>query len=405
MGIQVICGNSLEVLKTLPENSVQCVVTSPPYWALRNYGTEGQLWGGDKDCQHEFELIDPRRGRTLEDVKSSGKSIIQPSNVGSCHELPKTNLCKKCGGWVGELGLEPYYQMYVDHLSMIFDEVYRVLRKDGTLWLNIGDSYSASGKCGGRNNGNTKRLHKNLNAVCNKDVLNVDIYGPSTLRQTLSPKNLCGIPWRVAFVLQDKGWILRSDIIWQKPSPVPESVTDRCTRSKEYVFMLTKSKKYYFNYEAVLQPYAKVTLGRYKYSRNCRHDDSNMMASTGIGFHHNGPTKVFNPKGKRLRDVWKIANPGIKEAHFATMPKQLIERCLMAGCPEGGVVMDPFGGSGQVALVADKLHMSAISIDVSEKYCEFQRNRIAKQRKEILEKEHDEMKHADTSEVIKYEIN
>jgi DNA modification methylase len=318
MGIQVVCGNNIEIIKTLRDESINSVVTSPPYWGLRNYGTNGKLWGGDPNCDHEFDMLDPRRNRSEDDVKKSGKSVIQEKNIGSCYDLPKTALCKKCGGWIGELGLEPYYQLYVDHIAMVFDEIYRVLRKDGTLWLNIGDSYSQSGKNAGRNNGNARRFHENANSVSGKDVLNVHCSDKRMPAQTLPSKNLCGIPWRVAFALQDRGWILRSDIIWQKPCPIPESVKDRPTRSFEHVFFFVKNKRYFYNYEGSLQPYAAKTMERYNRNYNAvKNDNTGLMGVTNLDNFHKRAKEIFNPKGKNLRDVWKIANSGIKEKHFA----------------------------------------------------------------------------------------
>jgi len=240
MSIKILQGSCLETLSSLEEKSVNTCVTSPPYWGLRDYGTDDQL------------------------------------------------------------GLEETPDKFVENLVNVFREVRRVLRDDGTVWLNLGDSYLAN-------------------------------------------KQLSGIPWRVAFALQADGWYLRQDIIWSKPNPMPESVTDRCTKAHEYIFLLSKSPKYYYDYEAIK---IKSTSGMDGY------DTSNK------------------------RSVWSVPVSSYSEAHFATYPPELIKSCIMAGCPEGGTVLDPFGGSGTTAQVSNNLNRNAILCELNPEYVEIAKGRL-----------------------------
>jgi DNA modification methylase len=320
--VTILRGDCREVLRTLPDESVHCVVTSPPYFGLRDYGVAGQI------------------------------------------------------------GLEPSPDAFVDEMVTVFRDVRRVLRDDGTLWLNLGDSYAGAGKWGGHTGGNhVKALH------CSPIRRNERYTG-------LKSKDLIGIPWRVAFALQADGWYLRQDIIWSKPNPMPESVRDRCTRAHEYIFVLSKSARYYYDADAIAETSSTSDMrrpfapGQVDYRGN-GHDrgggeQRKPDKQSGHGRRHAG----FNDRwdamerakqcsGKRnKRSVWTIATQGYSEAHFATFPPALIEPCILAGCPASGIALDPFGGAGTTGLVADRLGRNAILIELNPDYADMAERRI-----------------------------
>jgi DNA modification methylase len=324
---RLICGNSLDVLKTLSNQSIQCCVTSPPYYGLRDYGVNGQI------------------------------------------------------------GLEQTPDEYVQKLVDVFREVKRVLRDDGTLWLNLGDSYA--GKCSRASNGGRAGFGTPREGVFDR--------GASGLKD----KDLCGIPWRVAFALQVDGWWLRSDIIWSKTNPMPESVKDRPTRSHEYIFLLTKSKKYYYDYQAVLEPatgydgrkdtifkgstknydgvmpngkpqsFAQNGHERWQY-KNLQEDGqkpNTMHVNRLIGNEYMSPVR-------NKRDVWVVSTKPFRDAHFATFPEDLIVPCVLAGCPQDGVILDPFNGAGTTGVVCKKNGRNYIGIDLNPEYIEMSKKRI-----------------------------
>ena len=307
---KIIQGDSLAVLKTLPDESVDCCITSPPYWGLRDYGV------------------------------------------------------------VGQLGLEKTPEEYVAKMVEVFREVKRVLKKEGTLWLNLGDSY-VSGKS--RYSSSPQTISgKSRNEPENNNK--PDLY----YHPYLKDKDLCGIPWRVAFALQADGWYLRQDIIWHKPNPMPESVTDRCTKSHEYIFLLAKSQKYYFDNEAIKEPVAEVSLKRAEYGWDC--DRPSTKNKDGIHTKKMGE-RFVNPNGRNKRSVWTITTKPFKEAHFATFPEDLIVPMVKAGCPKGGIILDPFMGAGTTALVAQKLGRKYLGIELNPAYIKIAENRL---RQEIL---------------------
>ena len=300
--LQILTGDCRETLKTLPDASVQCCVTSPPYFGLRDYGHAGQL------------------------------------------------------------GLEPTPDEYVANMVAVFREVRRVLREDGVLWLNLGDSYNsaASGQ-----NGTTGTLGGGV--PCGGAGTTA---GRRAMLRGIKPKDLIGIPWRVAFALQADGWYLRQDIIWHKPNPMPESVTDRCTKAHEYVFLMSKSARYYFDAKAISEMAKPESAGRYAY-------EFGGPAKQAVGKF--GATR---PEGKRefdgtrnRRSVWTIATSPYKGAHFATFPQDLVKPCILAGCPVGGTVLDPFGGSGTTGLVANMLGRKAVLCELNPKYVELMHER------------------------------
>lgn len=271
-------GDALTVLETMDSESVDCIVTSPPYFGLRDYGVDGQI--GSETSPAEF----------------------------------------------------------VETLRAVFAEARRVLADDGTLWLNLGDSYAGSGK--GRNADGTASAKSGKQATNRGSVagrLEKD-------RSGLPPKNLMGIPWRVAFALQDDGWTLRNDIIWRKPNAMPEPVTDRLSSKYEHVFMFSKSRRYWFDLDSIREPAVTATKGPRR---------------SGL---------PLNEKGKNPGDVWTISTKPFSEAHFATFPPELPERCIQAGCKTGGTVLDPFSGSGTTGMAATKHGRKYVGIDLNHEY-------------------------------------
>ena len=299
-------GDVINRLKDLPDRSIQCVVTSPPYWGLRDYGVEGQL------------------------------------------------------------GLEPTPELYVENMVEVFREIKRVLKDDGTVWLNLGDSYNTSppgNKFWGDGVGSNK--HYQDKKIHQKEKKN---FG------NLKPKDLVGIPWRVAFALQADGWYLRQDIIWHKPNPMPESVRDRCTKAHEYIFLLSKSAKYKFN--QMLEDLKPSTFndkrlfnGNYTEQRRDRNYPGNAQQGSGMLRPTDGQANK--------RSVWRINTKPYKEAHFAVFPEELPTLCIKAGSEEGDVVLDPFFGSGTTGWVAQRLGRKWIGIELNAEYIKIAEKRFA----------------------------
>jgi DNA modification methylase len=324
MEINIIHNTNCESgLKTLPDNSINCCVTSPPYFGLRDYGTAKWV-GGNPDCPHS-----ERQETGFENSKQS-------SNRGNSKNLPKT-VCRKCGAIRidEQIGLEETLEQYITRLTTVFSEVYRVLRQDGTLWLNIGDSYY-NGK-----------------------------------HDFIKQKDLIGIPWMLAFALRSSGWYLRQDIIWHKPNPMPESVHDRCTKSHEYIFLLSKSQKYYFNSDIIKEPQSETTFQRFKnknthakVKQSSKDGDSEYYSS----FHRYAKNGILPDGLRNKRSVWTVASERSTEKHFAMFPQKLITDCINAGCPDGGIVLDPFMGSGTTAVVARKLNKNYIGFELNPDY-------------------------------------
>jgi len=298
LGIKVYVGNVLDRLKDIPEKSINTVITSPPYWGLRDYGEGDQL------------------------------------------------------------GLEETPEEFAENLVKVFREVKRVLRDDGTVWLNLGDSYSS----GGRTTTTNQSLRGDKNYGVTRPKPNKNI----------KPKDLIGIPWRVAFALQQDGWYLRQDIIWHKPNPMPESVKDRCTKAHEYIFLLSKNVKYYFDNEAIKED-AKYPQGPNS-PKNIKKGVGNFGMDTREGL-----SKIGALSKKNKRSVWTVTTKPFKDAHFATYPKDLIEPCILAGCPEGGTVLDPFGGSGTTCIVSEENKRNSIMVELNPDYVEIAKNRIHKE--------------------------
>lgn len=296
----IFCGDAVEQLRMLCAESVHCCVTSPPYFNLRDYDTPGQL------------------------------------------------------------GREAAPEEYVEKLVEVFREVQRVLRPDGTLWLNIGDSYTSGGR-------KTRDYDKKLPARSAGQR-------PQT-PPGMKPKDLMGIPWMVAFALRGDGWYLRQDIIWHKPNAMPESVRDRCTKSHEYIFLLSKSERYYFDAGAIREKALESSRARYKSAFNCGQKELAGRGRGAVAPNSPGMRKFTGYRNKR--SVWSINTAGYRGAHFAVFPEKLAEPCVLAGCPQGGTVLDPFMGSGTTGAVAKRLGRDFIGIDINPDYCTMAAERIA----------------------------
>jgi DNA modification methylase len=317
-------GDCRDVLPTLPSESVHCVVTSPPYYGLRDYGT-AQWAGGDADCNHARPFV-PR------DQRPSGDSHIGHGGPSNDAQDFAVNVfrqdCGKCGAARidSQLGLESTPAEYIATMVGVFREVRRVLRSDGTLWLNIGDSYS--GGTMGRNDMLTLPRPKGGHRTApDYAISRANVAG-------LKPKDLIGIPWMLAFALRDDGWYLRSDIIWSKPNPMPESVTDRPTKAHEYLFLFTKRARYYYDADAIREPNTESTLARHSGPAELPHAHKTVTA-----FDHRGTLAINgnHTDGRNKRSVWEIATEPFPEAHFATYPTALVEPCIKAGTSERGV--------------------------------------------------------------------
>lgn len=301
----IIQGDALSVLKTLPAESVQCCVTSPPYYGLRDYGEEGQL------------------------------------------------------------GLEDTPEQFISALADIFDEVKRVLKHDGTLWVNIGDSYAGSGKVPA---GNLGKAHDERNMTKAK-------IKRANVPYECKPKDLIGVPWMLAFELRRRGWYLRQDIIWHKPNPMPESVTDRCTKSHEYIFLLSKSPSYYYDGEAIKEP--TVTHDTHLRDRNSTRLNNVPGRSKMGGLTHNDYDK------RNKRDVWSVQTKPYSGAHFATYPEELILPCILAGSKKGDTILDPFNGAATTGVVCLKNEREYIGIELNPEYVKLSESRLSDVQEQI----------------------
>lgn len=310
-------GDCIDVMSTMPAQSVNCCVTSPPYYGLRDYGVNGQI------------------------------------------------------------GLEKSPDEFVAKMVQVFRGVHRVLRDDGTLWVNLGDSYSS--QAGQRKETDRAGIKQQSNTPSSR--------APSRCVPELGAKQLIGIPWRVAFALQADGWILRSDIIWHKPNPMPESVTDRCTKSHEYIFLLSKSPKYYFDQDAIKEPAICGANGSLFHSgKTGEHQlgrSSTKPRPSKKRGEFNGKTNALPGQEafravvdyRNKRSVWTVQTYSYAEAHFATFPPNLIRPCILAGCPKGGTVLDVFGGSGTTGEVSEQEGRNSILIELNPDYVTLARRR------------------------------
>lgn len=351
----IIKGNVLDVLKIIPDNSIDCVVTSPPYWALRDYGSDVEtVWDGNEACEHEW-------GGETGRIQRAGST-----GVGAKQEMNSSlgNFCTKCNAWKGQLGLEPTFDLYIKHLCDIFDEIKRVLKKTGTCWVNLGDTYYTKSGSGFLNN--------NLGSTSH--TLKTGISKANEIRggNELPSKSLCLIPFRFAIEMCNRGWTLRNTIIWHKPNCMPSSAKDRFTVDFEYVFFFVKNKKYYF--ETQYEAYAKP-MNRWGGDKLKANGKSSWDKGTGQASYRKRNMRP-NPQGRYKRTVWRINTKPFPEAHFAVFPEELIETPIKAGCPQNGIVLDPFIGSGTTALVALKNNRRFFGIELNPKYIEIAVKRI-----------------------------
>ncbi len=303
-------GDVLEVLQSMKDESCNMVVTSPPYWNLRDYDLPPTIWGGDSKCQHVWKDEEGKISRR-ESPGVGAKQIMKDVSQGQ--------FCQLCGAWSGCLGLEPTPELYVEHMVQIFREVRRVLRKDGTLWLNLSYSYAGAGGMGSVID---NKASKGMKII--KDYYRQNVKG-------FKAKDMVPIPWMVTMALQQDGWYLRSDIIWHKTNPLPESVTDRPTKAHEYLFLLTKSAKYFYDADAIREENANPTRPNYvcgarTFGKNKDRNDNDMVDRS----------KRFTSSGRNKRTVWTIPTKPFQQAHFATFPPALIEPCILAGTSEKG---------------------------------------------------------------------
>jgi len=423
--LEILCGHALDVMRTMPDNSVHCVVTSPPYWGLRDYGTEPQIWGGRPDCEHEWgiweEYHDERekiiKGKSRTSDRSYGGDSTRRFSGNHQRHLAGT-FCLHCGAWLGELGQEPDPMLYVAHIVEVFREIHRVLRPDGTVWLNIADCYAGAGDHRG-GKGNEREQRKKISTPA--------------AGIGLEPKNMVGIPWMLALAFQGrmvvpvdvlrslidgehrdflndivayslpKPFILRNDIIWEKKNVLPESVKDRPTRCHEYIFLFSKSQRYWYDADAIREPYVIDFLARTVRGHSSRHKYVDGPKNQTIFTDMSGECSL--PLGRNARDVWAINTKPFSEAHFAVFPVDLAKRMILAGCPAKvcpkcgtpwepdntrpgcscslsdqswvpGTVLDPFCGAGTVLLAAGELGRNAIGIEIKPEFVEMTRKRI-----------------------------
>ncbi len=342
MTVKIINADVMDGLRQLENESVHCVVTSPPYFGLRDYGHAGQI------------------------------------------------------------GLEATPDEYITKMVSVFREVRRVLRSDGTLWLNIGDSYAGSWGAQSRGDDYAGGLEGGSILSARQITAHPKQTQTGSLKRTpgCKPKDLIGIPWMLAFALRADGWWLRQDIIWNKPNPMPESVTDRCTKAHEYVFLLTKSARYFYDADAVKEPAITGDERRpYGSEGSWKLDGRPAGARPNGRPRQSGQQKKQDEMGQQLggylgsndpfdlrnkRSVWTIATQPFSEAHFATMAPELAETCIKAGCPKGGTVLDPFGGAGTTGLVADRLQRNAVLIELNPEYAAMAERRINTDRGDLL---------------------
>lgn len=333
--ITILVGDCRERMRELPAESIHCVVTSPPYWGLRDYGLPPSVWGGDSGCEHVWgdELVQHQRGQVGNSSTLGGG--LQAGGNGRMQEARQGQFCQRCGAWRGCLGLEPTPELYTAHLVAVFREVKRVLRDDGTAWLNLGDSYAGQNYRGGRIESLSEKQKSNTGSL---PFVGTQRKCPSGLKH----KDLVGIPWRLAFALQADGWYLRRDLIWAKGisflenyagSSMPESVRDRPSTSHEYVFLLSKSARYFYDIEAVKEP----STGQKGEAANFARTTKDHLIPNQSAKQHRENREPTEDNGKRnLRSVWVINSKGFPGAHFATFPPALIEPMIKAGTSERG---------------------------------------------------------------------
>lgn len=362
---KILVGDNRQSLDTLPEGSVQTIITSPPYWGLRDYGTATWI-GGNQDCEHIADATKTKKFGN-DTFNENRPSRDETKTKGYFYE----EVCGDCGAVKNDdqIGLEQTPEEYVAQIVEVFAKCWRVLADDGTLWLNLGDSYKPAGNSSTKKGLNERYFGKKFNSnKQSSDEAHLDRSRFSA--EGVKTKDLVGIPWRVAFALQSAGWYLRSEIIWHKPNPMPESVTDRPTKSHEHIFLLSKSQTYFYDAEAIKEPAIWASderkgKGRITY-------EGKRQGEEGTG----QEAFVSISETRNKRDVWTVATRPFKGAHFATYPKKLIEPCVLAGSRENDTVLDPFSGSGTTGIVAIQNGRNYIGLELSKEYASISEQRI-----------------------------
>ncbi|MFE0024131.1 DNA-methyltransferase [Amycolatopsis sp. NPDC059021] len=379
--VTLYTGDATTTLASLPDSSVDCVVSSPPYWGLRDYGT-GTWVRGDPDCAHRAAA-----GRGGNVPQSKHPRLAYPASAAHRGGVPQR--CRRCGARRedDQHGLEPTPQDYIDRLRGVFDELHRVLADTGTVWLNLGDSY-ATDPLGRSDHAMRASTVSGRSAA---EPLRESVRRAGARRTGVLPrKNLVGMPWRVAFALQADGWILRNAIVWHKPNAMPESVRDRLSNRYEMLFLLVKQQRYFFDLDPIREPLARpealgegIVIGGVHKGRRAGIDATARRRGNSVyGKYHDtdpfpakAPGEAMRPtgsqhtaaheRGKNPGDVWSVTTRPLREAHFAAFPVDIPLRCIAAGCPEGGAVLDPFSGAATTGMAARRLGRSYIGIDLN----------------------------------------
>jgi site-specific DNA-methyltransferase (cytosine-N4-specific) len=350
---QIYNEHCLETLRRMPDEFLDCVVTSPPYYGLRSYDAPESVWGNHNGCEHQF-------GQAIRVGQTSAPTKYQSAKDGFTQK--ESSFCVSCNAWRGQLGLEPTFHLYLDHLLEIFAEVKRVLKRTGSVWVNLGDTYANDGKWGGETGG------KHAGGLHGKTSV-----GREKKFTGLRPKSLMNIPARFAIrMTDDLGFIQRNEINWWKPACMPSSATDRFTVDFEKIFFFTKSEKYYF--EQQFESYTKP-LDRWGGIELKANGFSSWDNGTGQSAYRDRNMRP-NENGRNMRTTWRVNYEPSSENHFASYPTKLIETPIKAGCPESGIVYDPFTGTGTTLEVAHKLGRNWIGSEISSEYVEIANRRL-----------------------------
>lgn len=403
--IEVKIGDCRELIKTLPDKSVDCIMTSPPYWGLRDYNTEPIIFDGLQDCEHDWTTYNRDNGGGH--PSESAKIGATKKDIQRVYDY-KADLCCKCGAWRGQLGLEPTPELFIKHLLNFFDDVKLKLKDEGNCFVNLGDTYAThTGKRSGQ-------FGTDINAGNNS------IFSKNRPKLSIPEKCLCMIPQRFAWSMVERSWILRNEIIWVKKNHMPESVTDRLTKAHEVIYHFVQQGKYYYNLDAIREPLSISSIERISQKRvfeqtvGLKQDTlrgipengnasrcNKMVQSLAKKYHesefeeetnqkafgtqrekhsdnqsrttsclHDGrnPLEVFHPLGKNPSDTWDIPTQPYPESHFAVFPLELVRRPILAGCPVGGTVLDPFAGSGTVGEFCRHNDRNAILFELNPEY-------------------------------------
>lgn len=381
-------GCCLQKLREMPEKSVQMCVTSPPYFGLRDYGLPHSVFGGGSGCDHRWAEQLSYTEKTAATHSGDAFSSGGPANAArlKAGRWRKSARCELCGAWRGQLGLEESPALFVEHLVEIFAEVRRVLKPDGIFWLNLGDSYMPENRGESAKLREAAGFHPMQKGHAHADLPTDKARIQAMKAAGIKRKDLIGIPWMAAFALRSAGWWLRSEVIWDKPNPMPESVTDRPTKSHEQIFLFTKSERYFYNAKAIEEPQeegertrrlreqAKGMNATYELRRDQPHGQV-PPGKTGVARSAKARQDLAIKGTRNKRTVWRIPTCGYKDAHFATFPPDLIRPCILAGSRPGDAVLDPFGGSGTSGMVAIELGRRAVLIEASPEYCELIKQR------------------------------